>query len=259
MTASPSTDMHPILGIPIAAMPRHIAITMDGNGRWAQEKGRPRTEGHSSGSQAVRDIITESARLGLECLTLYAFSTENWKRPANEVKHLMGLYAEYLIKERPTIMNNNIRLRHIGDRSGLPDRLLEELDTTAEMSKDNPGMVLSLALNYSGRSELTRAVRAIAQEVTAGTLSPSVIDEQTISDHLDTAGLPDPDLLIRTAGDMRISNFLLWQISYAEFYITKTYWPDFRAADLHTAIVTFAQRNRRFGGLSDPDATADAQ
>lgn len=245
----PSTDNHPILDIPWKQIPRHIAIIMDGNGRWAQQRGLPRVEGHRNGSQAVRATVTECARLGIECLTLYSFSTENWKRPAEEVNVLMELYRQYLVEERPTIMNNNIRVRHLGDENQLPQSVLDELHKTVEMSLGNDQMVLCLALNYSGRSEQIRAFRKIAADVKAGILDPADIDEDTISDNLDTAGLPDPDLLVRTSGEMRISNFLLWQISYAEIYVTEAHWPDFNQNELHNAIRAYSKRNRRFGGL----------
>jgi len=244
-----SNEKHPILGIPMERLPRHIAIIMDGNGRWAQERGLPRLQGHSSGSKAVRSTITECARLGIECLTLYSFSTENWKRPAEEVRGLMDLYAHYLVKERPTIMDNNIKVRHLGDPSLLPERVLHELQETVRLSQDNTGMTLCLALNYSGRAELVRAISKLSSDVQAGSIEPGAIDESLISSYLDTAGLADPDLLIRTAGEKRISNFLLWQISYAELCVTEVYWPDFNTEVLHASIREYAQRHRRFGGL----------
>ncbi len=249
-TTNKNNEIHPILGIPWKQMPRHIAIIMDGNGRWAEKRGLPRLEGHRNGSKAVRFTITEAARLGVECLTLYSFSTENWKRPPEEVAGLMKLYQKYLIEERPTIMNNNIRLRHIGHEDGLPDFVLNELWETARLSKDNKGMTLCLALNYSGRSEILTAVHKIVDRVQRGIISPQDITEEYISDTLDTAGLPDPDLLIRTSGEKRISNYLLWQISYAEFYVTDTHWPDFDSQELYRAILNYAERNRRFGGLN---------
>lgn len=244
-----ANENHPILNIPWSRMPRHIAIIMDGNGRWAQQRGEPRLVGHRHGSKAVRSVITESARLGIECLTLYSFSTENWKRPEDEVAGLMQLYAQYLVEERPTIMKHNIRMRHLGDADGLPDFVLAELNKTIELSADNAGMVLCLALNYSGRSEIVRVIKRIAQDTGAGRLAPETITEDLMDSYLDTAGLPDPDLLIRTAGEKRISNFLLWQISYAELYVTDTFWPDFNREVLYAAIQEYARRNRRFGGL----------
>jgi len=237
-------------------LPRHIAIIMDGNGRWANLRGLLRIQGHAAGAANVREIVTHCARLGLEALTLYSFSSENWKRPAREVEALMNLYAEYLVKERVTIMDNNVRLVQIGRREPLPEAVLRELDTTARMSRDNTGLRLQLAINYGSRDEIVDAVRTIARKVLAGQIVPDDIDESVISAHLYTAGVPDPDLLIRTAGEMRISNFLLWQISYAEFYVADALWPDFSKDDLNEAIRAFAARDRRFGGVkSDVPAT----
>ncbi len=246
---SNNCQLHPVLGIPMNRLPRHIAIIMDGNGRWAQHRGLPRIEGHRNGSKGVRFTITETARLGVECLTLYSFSTENWKRPPEEVAGLMDLYEQYLIEERPTIMNNNIKVRHIGFEQILPDRVLRELRETVRISQDNTGMTLCLALNYSGRSELVAAIQKMVNDSRDGSLKAKDIDETMVSSYLDTAGLPDPDLLIRTAGEMRISNFLLWQISYAELYVTDVLWPDFDGDVLYGAIKDYAGRDRRFGGL----------
>ncbi len=239
------------LGVPRERMPRHVAIIMDGNGRWARERGWQRIKGHEAGAENVREIVTHAARLGIECLTLYSFSTENWNRPLDEISRLMKLYVEYLIKERQEIMDNDVRLVQVGRRAGLPDDVLRELDETMSRSRNNKGMTLCLALNYSSRVELTDAVRNIAQRVASGELKPDDINDHTISDALYTAGLPDPDLLIRTAGEMRISNFLLWQISYAEIYVTDVFWPEFRRDSLNAALKAFASRERRFGGLKD--------
>lgn len=247
-TEHSADENHPILGIPWTRMPRHIAIIMDGNGRWAQQRGQPRLVGHRNGSKAVRSVITESARLGIECLTLYSFSTENWKRPQDEIAGLMQLYADYLIAERPTIMKHSIRVRHLGDAEGLPGFVRKELNTTIELSAGNTGMVLCLALNYSGRSELIGAVENIVTDAKAGKITEAVTEE-LVNSYLDTAGLPDPDLLIRTAGEKRISNFLLWQIAYAELYVTDVFWPDFDHDVLYAAINEYATRHRRFGGL----------
>jgi undecaprenyl diphosphate synthase len=244
-------EIHPVLGIPLNRMPRHIAIIMDGNGRWAEQRGLPRLEGHRNGSKGVRNVITETARLGVECLTLYSFSTENWKRPPKEVKGLMALYEEYLIQERPTIMHNNIKVRHLGNEKELPENVLRELHETMRLSRDNTGMTLSLALNYSGRQELIGAISRMVSDARDDRLKAGDVDDATVSSYLDTAGLPDPDLLVRTAGEMRISNFLLWQISYAELYVTDVLWPDFSKETLYGAIRDFASRNRRFGGLVD--------
>jgi len=237
------------LAVPDDHIPRSVGIIMDGNGRWAREQGLSRSAGHEAGAKVVRKIVTEAARLGLDALTLYSFSIENWARPAEEVATLMHLYAEYLVHERPTVMDHNIRVRHLGRRQGLPDIVLKELDETVSASSVNTGMHLCLALNYGSRAEITDAVRTIAERVKAGQARPQDVDAETISDCLDTAGVPDPDLVIRTSGEMRVSNFLLWQISYAEFYVSDVYWPDFNEAELHKAFKDYAGRRRRFGGL----------
>ena len=239
------------LGVEVARLPRHVAIIMDGNGRWARARNLPRPAGHAEGAKVVRRIVREAARLGLEALTLYSFSTENWYRPAEEVSALMRLYADYLRRERQTVLDNNLRFRHLGVREGLPDEVLGELDTTIAAARGNTGMWLNLALNYSGRVEMTRAVRDIARRAVAGEMQLKAISEQTVSDALDTAGLPDPDLLIRTAGEMRISNFLLWQISYAEMYVTEVFWPEFDQKQFHKALLDYAGRHRRFGRVDE--------
>jgi len=230
-------------------LPRHVAIIMDGNGRWAEARGKDRTYGHRSGAQMVRAIVTESAKLGIEVLTLYSFSTENWTRSQEEVDFLMGLYVEYLIAERKELMDNNVRFIQIGRREGLPEAVLDELDRTVEITARNPGLKLVLAINYGSRSEIIDAIQKIATKVKAGGLEPEDIGEQTIDAHLYTAGLPDPDLLIRTAGEMRISNYLLWQISYAEFYVADVCWPDFSVEEYHKALRNYASRNRTFGSV----------
>lgn len=232
-------------------LPRHVAVIMDGNGRWAQQRGLPRVEGHRKGVQAVRSTIEECCRLGIEQLTLYCLSTENWKRPQAELDFLMALLHHYLLAERAEIMEQNIRFTTIGRRQGLPDEVLREIDESVRVSSGNTGMTLCLAINYSGRAELADAVRTIAEQVRAGQLSPEDVDETTIADALYTAGMPDPDLLIRTAGEMRVSNFLLWQISYAELWVTSRCWPDFDPATLQEALRDYARRERRFGGLSE--------
>jgi undecaprenyl diphosphate synthase len=237
------------LGLTPEHLPRHIAIIMDGNGRWAQKKSLPRTEGHRRGGKTVEKIAQHCVDLGIESLTLYSFSTENWKRPRSEVDFLMYLYTHYLAEIRPTLMKNNVRLVHLGQLADLPSGLKTELAKTLEMTAANTGMVLALALNYSGRAEITDAVRQIAQLCKDGQLSPENIDQQCVSSHLYTAGLAEPDLLIRTANERRVSNFLLWQISYSEFYVTRTLWPDFKASDLEKAILDYAGRNRRFGDI----------
>jgi len=241
------------LGLPQSVLPKHIAIIMDGNGRWAQQRGKERIYGHQEGAKIVRDIVTECARLELDVLTLYSFSLENWKRPENEIQFLMDLYIEYLIAERETMMQHNVRFAQVGKREGLSDHVLAELDRTVEMTSENTGLILALALNYGSRAEITDAAKAIAKKVQDGELDPDQITEQVVADHLYTANLPDPDLLVRTAGEMRISNYLLWQISYAELYVADVCWPDFNVDQLHDAIRAFAQRQRKFGGVIDPD------
>jgi undecaprenyl diphosphate synthase len=239
------------LGLPVAALPRHIAIIMDGNGRWAQQQGKPRVFGHQRGAQAVRAIVTECARLKLDALTLYSFSIENWKRPAQEIEFLMQLYVDYLAQERQTMMDNNVRFLQIGRREGLAPAVLQELDRTIALTSGNTGLKLVLAINYGSRAEITDAVRSIAAKVKAGEIRPDDISEQTVSDHLYTAGLPDPDLLVRTAGEMRVSNYLLWQISYSELHVTDVCWPQFSVEHLHTAIRDYAARHRKFGAVLD--------
>ncbi len=240
---------HRLRKVPRERWPRHIAIIMDGNGRWAQQRDLPRVEGHRTGVVSVRKITEECARLDIEQLTLYCLSSENWKRPQQEIDFLMHLLEQYMIEERSTIMKNGVRVRMVGRRENIPEQVLKELDQTVEMSSSNTGMWLNLAINYGARAELVDAVQAIGRKLTAGTLAVDAIDEDTISNHLYTAGLADPDLLVRTAGEMRISNFLLWQISYAEIWVTKKCWPDFDETTLHEAIADFSERNRKFGGL----------
>ena len=230
----------------------HVAIIMDGNGRWAKQRGLARITGHERGAQTVRAIVTQCARLGIEVLTLYSFSTENWRRPRDEVDFLMELYVRYLIAERETIIDNNVRFVHLGRREGLPESVLTAMDKTISASRENTGLTLCLALNYGSRGELVDTVRRIATDVQKGNLTPDDIDEQRITDSLYTAGLPDPDLLIRTANERRVSNFLLWQISYAELHVCEKLWPDFGVDDLDTAIKDFATRERRLGDIKAP-------
>lgn len=250
MSQATTTASDPLADVPPERRPRHIAIIMDGNGRWAQRRHLPRIEGHRRGVASVRRTVEEAARLRLEQVTLYCLSSENWKRPRRELDFLMHLLEQYMIEERATIMRQNIVVSVIGRRDGIPAATLAEMDKTVEMSAANTGTRLCLAINYGGRGELVDAVRRIAGEVRDGQLQLDQIDEQLISDRLYTAGMPDPDLLIRTAGEMRISNFLLWQISYAELWVTERCWPEFEEADLHQAIRDFASRDRRFGGLN---------
>ena len=237
------------LGVPIDHVPRHIAIIMDGNGRWAQKKDLPRVAGHRQGGKTVETIAQCCVDFGIESLTLYSFSMENWKRPKEEVDALMHLYTQYLIRIRPMLMKNNVKLVHLGRLAELPVSVKKELTETIRMTSSNTGMVLALALNYGGRIEIIDATRKIAQEYKKGSLRLTDIDENCISRRLYTADLSDPDLLIRTANELRISNFLLWQISYSEFYVTKTLWPDFKKAALEKAILAYAKRNRRFGSI----------
>jgi undecaprenyl diphosphate synthase len=236
-------------GLKPESLPDHIAIIMDGNGRWAQQRGLPRIEGHARGAHSVRATVEECCRLGIGQLTLYCLSSENWKRPQTELNFLMTLLEQYLLEERQEILDQNIRFCTIGRRSGLPDKVLREIDENIRLSQDNTGMALCLAINYGGRTELIDAVRDIARQVREGTLALDAIDEAVISNALYTAGMPDPDLLIRTAGEMRVSNFLLWQISYAELWVTDRCWPDFDRATLHQALRDYAGRERRFGGI----------
>ncbi|MCC6677484.1 MAG: di-trans,poly-cis-decaprenylcistransferase [Phycisphaerales bacterium] len=243
-------DVHP------SRIPRHIAIIMDGNGRWARDRGFPRIFGHRNGATAVRNAVTECGKLGVEVLTLYSFSLENWKRPAEEVQALMDLCLTYCRGEREEFLREGVRFRVIGRRDGLPDEVLRAIDELTDATRKSPGPTLCLAINYGGRAELADAARSIAQRAAAGVLDPNTVDESTIAGSLYASDLPDPDLLIRTAGEMRISNFLLWQISYAELFVTGTYWPDFGPAQLHEAIREYARRRRRFGGLDEsPTAT----
>ncbi|MBA4031712.1 MAG: di-trans,poly-cis-decaprenylcistransferase [Planctomyces sp.] len=233
-------------------LPRHVAVIMDGNGRWAQRQGLERIEGHRRGVQSVRCVVEECVRLGIEQLTLYCLSSENWKRPQTELDFLMSLLKEFLIAERPEIIRQNLRFSVIGRRTELPQDVLDEIDTTAATAASHTGMRLCLAINYGSRAEIVDAVRSLARDVAAGRLTPEAIDEDLISARLDTGGMPEPDLVIRTAGEMRLSNFLLWQISYAELFVTPTFWPEFREVELHAALEAFARRQRRFGGLHQP-------
>ena len=230
-------------------LPRHIAIIMDGNGRWAGRRNQPRIAGHRAGAEAVRATVETSARLGIGYLTLYAFSTENWKRPRFEVEALMGLLREFLRKEIRSLKRNNIRFQTIGREEALEGAVRRELEHARRETEANTGMRLTVALNYSGRSELTQACRALAAEFQRSQRNPDEISEGDIERHLYTAGLPDPDLLIRTSGELRVSNFLLWQIAYSEIYVTETLWPDFCRASLFEALIEYQKRDRRYGGV----------
>ena len=230
-------------------LPKHIAIIMDGNGRWAQKRGLPRVEGHRNGIESVRTVVELCGKLHISYLTLYAFSMENWIRPKDEVNMLMKYLAWFLKKETPGLQKNNVRLRAIGRLDLLPQEAQEQLALSIETLKNNTGLTLILALSYSSREEITHTVRNLARQVRARQLDPEQIDEKLLSNSLYTKEYPDPDILIRTSGEMRISNFLLWQISYAELYVTPTLWPDFKEEDLCNALEEFAKRNRRFGDV----------
>jgi undecaprenyl diphosphate synthase len=237
--------------------PRHVAIIMDGNGRWAESRGLPRSEGHRMGADAVQKVVEEMARLGMQCLTLYCLSNENWKRPEHELQFLMHLLEHYMIQQREGLQKNNIRLRILGRQAGIPAQVWQEMEETKRLTQHNTGLQLCLAINYGGRQELVDACRAIASRVAAGEMSPEQIEETTLAGHLYTHDLLDPDLLIRTAGEMRVSNYLLWQISYSEIWVTQRCWPDFAEPDLHAAIVDYAGRKRKFGGLGRNDESPE--
>lgn len=234
-------------GLDHSRLPRHIAIIMDGNGRWANARGLPRLMGHKKGVDSVRAVVEESRRLEVAVLTLYAFSTENWKRPGGEVSGLMSLLGTFLDRELDNMMKNDIRLSAVGDIARLPDSPRRKLLRTMDATRENGSLCLNLALNYGGRDEIVRAVRRIAAKCLAGSLEPAAITEETVAAFLDTAQCPDPDLVIRTGGEYRLSNFLPWQAAYAELYVTDVFWPDFREQELHQAIAAFQGRQRRFG------------
>jgi undecaprenyl diphosphate synthase len=230
-------------------VPRHVAIIMDGNGRWAKARGLPRAAGHQAGARCVKPILEHAARRGIEALTLYSFSSENWRRPADEVDALMSLAHAKLIEERDALVRSNVRFRRIGRRDGLPERVLEQLDATEAATAHCTGIALVLALNYGSRAEIADAARRLAERAIAGAIRPADIDEAVLGAELDTAALPEPDLLVRTAGQMRLSNYLLWQLSYAELMFTDVLWPDFGPAQLDAAIAEFAARERNFGAV----------
>jgi undecaprenyl diphosphate synthase len=243
------------LGIAPEAIPRHVAVIMDGNGRWATERGLPRFHGHEQGAKIVESLATHCVNCGIEYLTLYSFSMQNWKRPKEEVDFLMYLYASYLEGIRPSLMDKNVQFAHVGRREPLPQEVLDALDETIRITSVNTGMTLGFALNYGSRTEIVDAVRALAQEAKDGRILPQAIDEEAISSHLYTAGWHDPDLVVRTSGEMRISNFLLWQISYAEFYVTNVHWPDFTLDELDKSLLAYAGRQRRFGDTKPKAST----
>jgi undecaprenyl diphosphate synthase len=230
-------------------LPRHIAIIMDGNGRWAKERGLPRIAGHEQGANSVRAVTEACVELGIEYLTVYAFSTENWKRPEAEVNALWALLEHFIEQETPTMMKNNVRLLAIGRLHELPESCQRALHATIALTAKNTATTVVLAVNYSGRTELVDAAREICAKVASAQLAPADVDAETITRHLYTRDIPDPDLLIRTSGELRLSNFLLWQLSYTEIYVTDMLWPDFSKADLHAAVEEFKKRQRRFGGI----------
>jgi undecaprenyl diphosphate synthase len=238
--------------IDFARLPRHIAIIMDGNGRWAAERHLPRVEGHRAGIDAVRDSVETSARLGLEVLTLYAFSVENWKRPETEIRALMGLLKQYLRRELKSLLQNNIRFNVIGHRDRLSKDIQDELRDAEVRTERNTGMLFNIALSYGGRAEIVDAAKRALREQ----IAPEDLDEDRFASLLYTAGQPDPDLLIRTSGEMRVSNFLLWQIAYAEIWVTESFWPDFRARHLLEAIADYQKRDRRYGGVGSQPVAA---
>lgn len=244
-------EVEKLLGFDSGRLPLHVAVIPDGNGRWAQSRNQTRIMGHREGINAVRRTVRECRRLGISYLTIYAFSTENWNRPADEVSALWALLKEYVSQELPELQVNGVRLNVIGRFDRLPEDVQKEVTHSIEATKDNSDMVLTIALSYSGRDELVQAMERFAGDVAAGRAEPGAISEQNFSGYLDTNGLPDPDLLIRTSGEMRISNFLLWQLAYAEIFITDTLWPDFSVEKLHEALKDYAGRQRRFGKTSD--------
>ncbi len=253
---SPERDL--LEQLDLSRTPRHIAIIMDGNGRWAKARGLPRVQGHRAGIKAVKETVETAARLGIEVTTLYAFSTENWKRPHFEVSTLMALLKEYISLELETFVRHNLRLRPIGRIKELDSSVQRQLERAVEATKDCTGMIVQIALNYSGRQELTDTLRFAVDQAISGQLQPSAIDDKWIDDHLLTAGVPDPDLMIRSSGEQRISNFLLWQLAYSEIYFTPVLWPDFGRVELIKALLEFQNRERRFGGLPTPKAGASS-
>ncbi len=249
-SVSPGTQdgPRPIAGNP--AMPRHVAIIMDGNGRWAAARGRPRTEGHRQGVEAVRRVVRAAKLLSIPYLTLYSFSSENWSRPASEIRDLMGLLKRFVRRDLADLHRQNVCIRVIGERAGVDAEMVRLIEEAESLTRDNDGLVLTIAFNYGSRSEIAKAARRIARKVARGELDPDQVTPELFSRHLDTAGLPDPDLLIRTSGEVRLSNFLLWQCAYSELVFLETYWPDFDQKTLEAAIAEYQGRERRFGGLA---------
>lgn len=247
MTAEPLVTSHLPSDLDIAKLPRHVAVIMDGNGRWAQQRGLPRIMGHRRGVDTLKKLLRICRDWGVKALTAYAFSTENWGRPLEEVDFLMTLFERVLRQELAEMMEEGVRIQFVGNLQSLPPTLQAEIDKAVEQTRDNPGIRFTVATNYGGRQEIVQACRAIATQVQLGKLAPENIDEALFSHHLYTAGLEDPDLLIRTSGEMRISNFLLWQLAYAELYVTDTLWPDFDLVEFHRALYDYQKRHRRFG------------
>jgi undecaprenyl diphosphate synthase len=252
LAAPGSAEHHLVSQLDLNRLPRHVAVIMDGNGRWAKERSLPRVAGHRAGIDAVREIVEVSARLGIGVLTLYAFSKENWKRPRAEVSTLMSLLKEYVRRELPTLRDNSIRLKVIGRMEDLPAGAKQELRRALDETRDNTGLQFNIALSYGGRTEIVDACRAIVRSGAR----PDEVDDAMLASHLYTAGQPDPDLLIRTSGELRVSNFLLWQIAYAEIWVTETRWPDFRRRHLFQALLDYQRRERRYGGLGETNDPA---
>ena len=237
--------------------PRHIAIIMDGNGRWARARGRPRAFGHTEGVEAFRRTVEAAGELGVRYLTVFGFSTENWRRPLEEVNTLFDLLRLYVGRDLDRLVRENVKVRIIGDRSNLKDDLLEIIERAETRTRENDGLNLIIAFNYGGQSEIARAARAIAEDAAKGKLDPKSVDEKTFASYLDTAGIPDPDFVIRTSGEQRMSNFLLWQAAYSELFFTECLWPDFGDAEIDAALAAFAQRDRRFGGIRPSAVVAE--
>jgi len=258
--ASPGSAERELLDeVDLSRLPRHVAIIMDGNGRWARQRGSPRVEGHRAGIASVRETVETCARLELDALTLYAFSVENWKRPRFEIVTLMSLLKEYLNRELANLLKNDIRFRVVGRMNELDASVQKELSKGLAATSSCRGMTFNIALNYGGRTEIVDACRSLANDVASGRLTPEQIDEETLGSRLGTAGVPDPDLLIRTSGEMRVSNFLLWQIAYSEIWVTPTLWPDFRKRHLFEAILEFQKRERRYGGVIDERRSPESE
>ncbi len=235
--------------IDLANLPQHIGVIMDGNGRWAKRRGLPRSAGHKAGADALKKIVTEANKLGVKYITVYAFSTENWKRPKAEVDYLMNLLMDYLVNAEKSLAGENVRIRAIGSRRELSDEMCRQIEKTEKLTAERSGIVMNIALNYGGREEITNAVRNLCADVKEGEIDPGSITEKDIENRLYTSGQPDVDLLIRTSGEIRLSNFMLWQVSYAEMVFVKKAWPDFKPRDLHECIRIFQGRGRRFGGI----------